>query len=100
MVVSKNCFESDKSAMVTMTALENALQTNAIPLLKFAALKDFSYENVSFLTHVADLRRYWFSPKRSTAEHRRKQFIVATQIYAQFISHKFSEFQPTYHRGR
>jgi hypothetical protein len=91
-VISKNSFESEKSAMLTMTALENALRINAIPLLKFAALKDFSGENVSFLTHVADLRRYWFSPKGSTTEHRRKQFVVATHIYAQFISLEFSEF--------
>jgi hypothetical protein len=49
-------------------------------------------ENVSFLTHVADWRRYWFTPKSSTAEHRRKQFIAATRIYAHFISLEFSEF--------
>jgi hypothetical protein len=39
---SKQSFESNKSDMLTMTALENALRTNAIPLLQFAALKDFS----------------------------------------------------------
>jgi hypothetical protein len=39
---SKQSFESHKSDMLTMTALENALRTNAIPLLQFAALKDFS----------------------------------------------------------
>jgi hypothetical protein len=91
-VTSKSSFESAKSAMLTMTALENALRTNAVPLLEFAALKDFSGENVSFLTHVMDLRRGWFSPKRSTAEHRRQQFHSATHIYAQFISLEFSEF--------
>lgn len=89
---SKASFESSKSDMLTMTALENALRTNATPLLQFAALKDFSGENVSFLTHVADWRRYWFQPKASTADHRRKQFIAATRIYAQFISLEFSEF--------
>jgi hypothetical protein len=52
-------------------------------------------ENVSFLTHVADWRRYWFTPKSSTAEHRRKQFIAATRIYAHFISLEFSEFPIT-----
>ncbi|KAJ4371283.1 hypothetical protein N0V83_004500 [Neocucurbitaria cava] len=88
----KASFESRKSDMLTMTALENALRTNAIPLLQFAALKDFSGENVSFLTHVADWRRYWFTPKASTADHRRKQFLAATRIYAHFISLEFSEF--------
>lgn len=90
--ITVNTVESSKSGMLTMTALENALRTNAIPLLQFAALKDFSGENVSFLTHVADWRRYWFTPKGSTAEHRRQQFIAATHIYARFISLEFSEF--------
>lgn len=87
-----NSLESSKSGMLTMTALENALRTNAAPLLEFAALKDFSGENVSFLTHVADWRRYWFTPKASTADHRRQQFIAAAHIYARFISLEFSEF--------
>ncbi|KAH7093398.1 hypothetical protein FB567DRAFT_433362 [Paraphoma chrysanthemicola] len=91
-ITSKTSFESSKSDMLTMTALENALRTNAMPLLQFAALKDFSGENVSFLTHVADWRRYWFSPKASTADHRRKQFVAAVRIYSHFISLEFSEF--------
>lgn len=91
-VTGKPSFESQKSAMLTMTALEHALRTNTTPLLEFAALKDFSGENVSFLTHVMDWRRRWFTPKASTALHRRKQFIAVTHIYAQFISLEFSEF--------
>jgi hypothetical protein len=91
-VVSKGSLESNRSAMLTMTALENALRSNALPLLEFAALKDFSGENVSFLTHVADWRRYWFSLDASAVEHRRKQFIAATHIYAHFISLEFSDF--------
>lgn len=87
-----NSTESTKSGMLTMTALENALRTNAAPLLEFAALKDFSGENVSFLTHVADWRRSWFLPKASTADHRRQQFVAAAHIYARFISLEFSEF--------
>ncbi|EAT86432.2 hypothetical protein SNOG_06601 [Parastagonospora nodorum SN15] len=91
-VNSTSSFESNKSDMLTMTALENALRTNAIPLLQFAALKDFSGENVSFLTHIADWRRHWFAPKSSTADHQRSQFIAAARIYAHFISLEFSEF--------
>lgn len=89
---SKVSLESTKSDMLTMTALDNALRTNAVPLLEFAALKDFSGENISFLTHVRDWRCHWFSPKSSTAEHRRKQFFAAARIYANFISLDFSEF--------
>jgi hypothetical protein len=90
--ITVNSLDSSKSGMLTMTALENALRTNAAPLLEFAALKDFSGENVSFLTHVADWRRYWLTPKAPTAEHRRQQFIAAAHIYARFISLEFSEF--------
>jgi hypothetical protein len=91
-LISNHSLQSQKSNMLTMTALENALRTNAIPLLQFAALKDFSGENVSFLTHIADWRRYWFSPRLSTAEHRKQQFITAVRIYSHFISLEFSEF--------
>jgi hypothetical protein len=91
-LTSNYSLDSQKSNMLTMTALENALRTNAIPLLEFAALKDFSGENVSFLTHIADWRRYWFSPRLSTAEHRKQQFITAVRIYSHFISLEFSEF--------
>jgi hypothetical protein len=49
-------------------------------------------ENVSFLTHVSDWRLYWFSPKTSVAEHRHRQFLAATRIYAHFTSLEFSEF--------
>jgi hypothetical protein len=108
--VGDRSFDSQKSDILTMTALENALRSNAMPLLQFAALKDFSGksfayrcahrytnftpigENVSFLTHVSDWRLYWFSPKSSTTDHRRKQFLAATRIYAHFISLEFSEF--------
>lgn len=90
--ITINTLESTRSSMLTMTALENALRSNSAPLLEFAALKDFSGENVSFLTHVADWRRHWFTPKGSTTEHRRQQFIAATHIYARFISLEFSDF--------
>ena len=40
--ISKQSLDSNKSDILTMTALENALRTNAMPLLQFAALKDFS----------------------------------------------------------
>jgi hypothetical protein len=83
---------SQRSDLFTMVALENALRTNPAPLLRFAALKDFSGENVSFLTHLADWRRAWLSPKISTAEHRRQQFVAAVRIYAHFVSLVLSEF--------
>ena len=88
----KSSLDSHKSDMFTMAAFENALKTNPVPLLQFAALKDFSGENVSFLTYIADWRREWLSPKTSVMEHRRKQFVAATRIYAHFVSLEHSEF--------
>lgn len=79
-------FESQKSDMLTMNALENALRTNAVPLLRFACLKDFSGENVSFLINLADWRGFWFSSKLPKAQHQRDQFIAATRIFAHFVS--------------
>jgi hypothetical protein len=88
----KTSIDSQRSDMLTMAALENALRTNPTPILQFAALKDFSGENVSFLTHLADWKRGWLSPKASTADHRRQQFVAAVRIYAHFVSLEFSEF--------
>jgi hypothetical protein len=88
----KSSFESQKSDMFTMVALENALRMNADPLLQFAALKDFSGENVSFLTHIAEWTRGWSVGKIPTTEERHKQFVAAVRIYAHFVSLEFSEF--------
>ena len=90
--IAKVSLESQRSDMLTMANLESALRTNPIPLLQFAALKDFSGENISFLTHIADWQRVWSLPKASPTEHFRKQFVAATRIYAHFISLEFSEF--------
>lgn len=84
--------ESQKSDMFTMAALENALRLNAEPLLQFAALKDFSGENVSFLTHVAEWQRAWFTSTGSTQQQRHHQFIAAVHIYISFVSLEWSEF--------
>jgi hypothetical protein len=75
-----------------MIALEHTLRVNPEPLLRFAALKDFSGENVSFLTHVAEWKRAWFVPLRSTQEHRGRQFMDAVRIYACFVSLIFAPF--------
>ena len=42
-----------------MNALEKALQTNSTSLLLFAALKDFSGENISVLDRVRDWKADW-----------------------------------------
>ena len=86
---------SRRSQMYTMLALEHALRWNADPLQKFAALKDFSGENISFLTHLATWHKSW--PKTNTStkhvEHDiRAQFSRAVSLYAAFVSAEHAEF--------
>ncbi|KAL5397392.1 hypothetical protein PMIN02_002375 [Paraphaeosphaeria minitans] len=89
---SRKSIDSQRSDLYTMAGLENALRTNAVPLLQFAALRDFSGENISFLTHLADWRRTWLHLTVSNAQHSRQQFIAAVSIYAHFVSPSISEF--------
>jgi len=91
--------------MYTMNALEKALQTNPTPLLLFASFKDFSGENISFLTHVKKWRENW-DPKSARAgfarpvvngvlseqELRRKQFSTAVGIFSSFVSLQHADF--------
>jgi hypothetical protein len=94
-----------RGEMYTMNALEKALQTNPTPLLLFAALKDFSGENISFLNHVRDWKADWIpstdrlgvlkKPQAKQSDDnalRRKQFNAAVQMYASFVSVQYSDF--------
>ncbi|KAK7910775.1 hypothetical protein PG985_013256 [Apiospora marii] len=81
-----------RDSTLTMGALENALRTNPQPLLEFASLKDFSGENVSFLSHVGDWRRAWTMSTSSPADKTREQFVRAVRIYSHFVSLEHSEF--------
>ncbi|KAH9906759.1 hypothetical protein F4778DRAFT_595213 [Xylariomycetidae sp. FL2044] len=83
--------DSRKSDTLTMVALESALHNNPQPLLEFAALKDFSGENISFLSHVTDWKRVW-ATQTGGPDRDRKQFIRAVRIYSHFISMDYSEF--------
>ncbi|KAF2260534.1 hypothetical protein CC78DRAFT_547383 [Lojkania enalia] len=88
----KSSLDTQQSDMFTLAALENALRTNPDPLLQFAALKDFSGENVSFLTHIAEWKRKWRVLEAPFEEYRQQQFTPAVRIYACFVSLGFSEF--------
>lgn len=85
-------FGTNSTEMLNMAALDFTLRTNPGPLLEFAALKDFSGENVSFLMHLADWKRAWFIPLSSTEEQRRQQFFNAVRLYVNFVSLDFAEF--------
>ncbi|EMR62029.1 putative gpcr -type protein [Eutypa lata UCREL1] len=84
--------DSRRSDMFTMLALENALRNNPRPLLEFAALKDFSGENISFLSHVTDWKRTWVTSSLDPKTLQYEQFIQAVRIYSHFISLEYSQF--------
>lgn len=84
-----------------MAALDKALQTNSTPLLLFAALKDFSGENISFLNHVSEWKKVWGDQRSSPVRNERNdddaslrynQFVRAIEIYSSFVSMKYSAF--------
>jgi hypothetical protein len=98
-----------RNELYSMKALEKALVTNIMPLLRFSALKDFSGENISFLKHVQDWKASWtsasqppprFFSKRPHLSHprldpnslRRHQFALAVEIYTSFVSPQYSDF--------
>jgi len=73
-----------------MAALDTAIALNPIPLLHFAATKDFTAENIVFLIQVREWRAYWTSTTYtpSTAE----LFSAALSIYQSSISPATSDF--------
>lgn len=92
---------SSGSSILTMDALEHTLSKNPEPLQHFSALKDFSGENIAFLTRVAKWRNQ-FHP-RQTGDRKssmqpaevntRECFEAALRIYIDFISSRGAEFQ-------
>ncbi|KAI9798104.1 MAG: hypothetical protein M1833_005001 [Piccolia ochrophora] len=48
-----------RSDMYNMHALDHALSSNAMELLQFAATREFTGENIVFLTQIRDWRRSW-----------------------------------------
>lgn len=89
-----------------MAALDKALRTNPHRLLFFAALKDFSGENISFLTKVLEWKRRWSpaSPANAGFARRpsaygtcdkklqRQQFKEALDIYTTCVSPRYSDY--------
>lgn len=83
--------------ILSMGALEHVLERNPTPLQEFSALRDFSGENIAFLTNV----REWKSglPKvedDGNSENIKalvhERFNSALRIYADFISTRHAEF--------
>ncbi|TPX12655.1 uncharacterized protein E0L32_000832 [Thyridium curvatum] len=89
-------------SILTMSALEHVLERNPAPLQQFAALRDFSGENIAFLLSVAG----WKSDGIAAAARRgskgdaeaeqvsaRERFNSALRIYVGFVSARQAEFQ-------
>lgn len=88
-------------SILTMSALEHVLERNPAPLQEFSALRDFSGENIAFLTSVAEWKNSLpptaqISQHDSKDEHSKQlvheRFNRALGIYAGFISPRDAEF--------
>lgn len=98
------------SHLYTIVALEWTLLWNPIPLQEFAALKDFSGENIAFLTLLARWRKVWRRRDRTTLQPsmpshqdghyeelvnedlRRQAYNSALCLYCVLVSHEYAEF--------
>ncbi|KAJ5357200.1 hypothetical protein N7541_004358 [Penicillium brevicompactum] len=87
-VVSFDDGEGDR--LYTMDALEHVLSKNPIQLQEFAALSDFSGENIAFLSELAVWKSRW--SEKHYAKERSDTFNEALWIYADFISTHDAEF--------
>jgi hypothetical protein len=84
-------------SVLTMAALEHVLDKNPEPLRQFSARRDFSGENIAFLTAVAEWKTTLtqdFVRNRydSNPDMVRQQFTRALRIYTEFISPRDAEF--------
>lgn len=76
--------------LFTMSALDHVLNENPRPLQDFSALRDFSGENIAFLTNVTAWKSAW--PLGATEDQIRDAFTRALVIYTDFISPRDAEF--------
>ncbi|KAK3342039.1 hypothetical protein B0T25DRAFT_466141 [Lasiosphaeria hispida] len=84
-------------SVLTMAALEHVLDKNPEPLRQFSARRDFSGENIAFLTAVAEWKAALPPPlvrnrHNASPEIVRQQFTRALRIYTEFISPRDAEF--------
>lgn len=79
-------------SLLSMGAMECLLQNNPEPLRLFSALRDFSGENVAFLTAVAEWKRTYPAGPDSPEEAVRDAYTRALRIYTDFISIRDADF--------
>lgn len=82
-------------------ALERCLEDDSSALLRFAAAKEFSGENIIFLNYVRDWKAAWveisetkpaYDWNRDPLHHRLHFFKVAVEIYAACVDLKIAQF--------
>lgn len=96
---STSTFNS-RDSILTMGALEHVLERNPAPLQEFSALREFSGENIVFLTSVAEWRNHLPQcikdgsalQEKSKRDIVRQHFNRALHLYAEFISVRHAEF--------
>jgi hypothetical protein len=93
--------DASNESILTMSALEHVLERNPAPLQEYSALRDFSGENIAFLTSVGEWKNTLPAAARNvdkptedpqTRELVRERFNRALRIYAQFVSTRDAEF--------
>lgn len=80
-----------QESILTLGALEHVLERNPGPLLEFSALRDFSGENIAFLTSVGHWKANF--PKILTGDLVRDRYNQALRIYAAYVGVHDAEFQ-------
>lgn len=86
------------SKVYSMAALEKALVVNPLPLLHFAATKDFTAENIIFLMRVREWRQAYTTAPRQfnnidlTPDAQNLLFCMAVDIYTTCVHDATSEF--------
>ncbi|KAL6864581.1 putative GprK-type G-protein coupled receptor protein [Trichoderma novae-zelandiae] len=75
---------------LTMNVLEQVLSEDPGPLQDFSALRDFSGENIAFLTSVSKWKSCW--AEKLSSEQKRRVYNAALEIYIDYISPKDAEF--------
>lgn len=77
-----------------MAALNNALTNNIVPLLNFAATKDFSAENILFLRDVARFKDLWGAIETRegtvTIDSKHMLFAEALKVYEEHVCQRLS----------
>ncbi|KAJ6084041.1 hypothetical protein N7486_010841 [Penicillium sp. IBT 16267x] len=87
-----------RDSIMTMHALEHVLERNPTPLQEFSALREFSGENIAFLTGVLEWKNSLpailkdGSSNESSKGGVRESFNRALHLYAKFISVRHADF--------